>query len=147
MLTPITFIVIGIMTLTALLLAPRRGVVAWAAVLVLAAGLNVAANQAANVRMAAIVQSAERPRLKDAGVRPGDTIAYHRELSPVYHHQLEAHWDRLILLDVRTDPIPAEATVLVTPWNPADTTIWAGSTVAWHRVGGNASLGYAVWRR
>jgi hypothetical protein len=148
MLSPITFIVVTIGAVIALLLAPRRGVVAWTAALVLAMGLNVAANQAANERIAAIARAADDGAgLAGAGVRPGDTIAYHRELLTIYRHQLQVNWGRVILLDARTDPVPPEATVLVTPWEPAATTTRAGSTDTWHRVGGDPSSGYAVWRR
>jgi hypothetical protein len=147
MLTPITFIVVTIAGATALLLAPRRGVAAWIAALVLAMGLNVAANQAANERTAAIARAAEDPGLPGAGVHPGDTVAYHRELLTIYRHQLQVGWGRVILLDARTDPVPPEATILVTGWEPAETRTWAGSTDPWHRVGGDPSSGYAVWRR
>jgi hypothetical protein len=97
---------------------------------------------------------ADTPRLvRDGYVRPGDVVAFARRQEVFYwqfNHAREVYWNKLLVFDQDNAPVPAQATVVVAPWHPAEdvkVTHWDGREYGFHLVVVDQDHRWALWRR
>ena len=94
-------------------------------------------------------QYATGPELvRDAGIRPGEKIVSDLHELGRYNHQREVYWRPLLMIDLRSDPIPADATVVISCWRTGDPALdWDGEAHGWHLIGDDPVWHWAAWRR
>jgi hypothetical protein len=94
--------------------------------------------------------AADTPRLvRDLHLGPGDTVAeaWQVPYPGQANHMREVSWQRLLLFDANQPP-PAEANIVIAPWDPwGRGPSWDGTPWGMRFVAGAPRQGWAVWRR
>jgi len=147
----VTATVLGMIVVVAALMATRRAAVPAVLALVAVVAFNAVAMTVITGEMHAIsaAQYATGPELvRDAGIRPGEKIVSDLHELGRYNHQREVYWRPLLMIDLRSDPIPADATVVISCWRTGDPALdWDGEAHGWHLIGDDPVWHWAAWRR
>ena len=87
--------------------------------------------------------------VRDAGVTTDDTVAVSTMTSWYlrYNHMREVWWQRILLFDSTTESAPAEATIIVAPYNPTDPSDSWEVPDGYELVVTDEYHGWAVWRK
>jgi hypothetical protein len=128
---------------------PRLMVAGLAAVLL----INVVAMEVVNlksIRPMAEAEYRDAPRLvRDIGLDTSDIVATSSRVSlgGRLNHQREVYWRPVIEFDHLNASPPADATVVIAPWNSRNKDDWDGTDLGWARVGDDPHNEWAVWLR
>jgi hypothetical protein len=138
-----------------LLLRPRRGLpVALAGIVLVAATNMVFAHEKISKPWELAQYKPGTPKLvKDGYVQEGEVVAYAKEQflwSQKFTHSREVYWAPLLYFDATKDPVPAQADVVIAPYDPpsyskADS--WDGTGAGFTLVVEDPNNHWAVWRR
>jgi hypothetical protein len=88
------------------------------------------------------------PRLvHDLGIGENDVVATSSKVSlgGRLNHQREVYWRGVIEFDHLNASPPANATVVIAPWNSRNKDDWDGTDLGWARVGDDTHNEWAVW--
>jgi hypothetical protein len=140
---------LGMLAVAALLMLARRPAVLAVVALSAAFVLNAVSMHRINQEMTNIADVWAGPQLvRDAGVRPGELVVCDGHVLARFNHQREVYWRSMPIIDVLADPIPADATIVVAPWQTGDPgQDWDGTAQGWRRLAEDPVLHWAVWRR
>jgi hypothetical protein len=138
----------GLIVLAGLVAAGRARYLALAMIAVLGVvAMPTMADHATRPMAAAF---AARTTLAEAGVTPADRVAetYSVTWWAQANHQWEVYWDLVRLFDERHEEPPADATVVIAPYeSPNGAADWDGASRGWRIVHHDVEQGWAVWRR
>jgi hypothetical protein len=127
----------------------RPAIAALAAVLVINLGIMEVVNRK-SVGPQAAAEYATAPRLvRDVKVTRDDVVvsSVRVALGARLNHQREIYWTDVPEFDHLFATPPADATVLIMPWQSRNQDEWDGEPLGWRRVGADPVHEWAVWVR
>jgi hypothetical protein len=146
------FVMAGIVLL---LVRPRRGLpIALAGIVLVAATNMFFATEKISEPWEQVQYRPGTPKIvKDGYVHKGETVAFAEQQflwSQKFTHSREIYWTALLYFDQATDPVPAQADVVIAPYNPpswSKARHWDGTSAGFTFVVEDPHNHWAVWRR